>query len=182
MAKAGRVPFSRLNLDIAAITAHHEDVDRSLRDSFLPTSPFVASRYASDTFAEVGARLAQRLVENETSSVMSLLASLEADFRIDYLERGYQRLKDRLSRRFRELHKLKGARVSLEEEIFGAWKDKTTVPGDLIAELRSAFRYRHWIAHGRYWVPKLGRKYDYFAVNNLAQLVRASFPFVAPSR
>jgi len=167
-----------LNLDIAAVAAHHDDFERSLRDAFLPHSGFVMTRYPGDTPYEVQTRLDARLAENEVGSIMSLLASLEADFRIDYLERKYQRRKDALSRCFREIYKKKGPRVSLDEEIFEGWKDNTSVPASLISELRAVFRYRHWIAHGRYWAPKLGRKHDYFGVNTLAQLVRSSFPFL----
>ena len=32
----------------------------------------------------------------------------------------------------------------------------------------TAFKYRHWLAHGRYWEPKLGRIYDYYSLYDLA--------------
>lgn len=37
-----------------------------------------------------------------------------------------------------------------------------------ISELITAFKYRHWLAHGRYWEPKLGRIYDYYSLYDLA--------------
>jgi hypothetical protein len=38
----------------------------------------------------------------------------------------------------------------------------------VISDLRGALNYRNWLAHGRYWVAKLGRKYDFFSVLTLA--------------
>ena len=74
---------------------------------------------------------------------------------------------------------MKGLRVSLEGDIFSAWKQNSTASASTIAELTGAFRYRHWLAHGRYWVPKLGKKYDYEGVYSLADSVFHNFPFFA---
>jgi hypothetical protein len=51
----------------------------------------------------------------------------------------------------------------------------------LIGELRGAFRFRHWLAHGRYWTPKLGRRYNYEDVYALADETFKSFPFFGSS-
>ena len=48
---------------------------------------------------------------------MSLLAAVEAAFRIDYLQRCYQRKKDGVSRQFWEIYKEKETRASLEDEL-----------------------------------------------------------------
>lgn len=47
-------------------------------------------------------------------------------------------------------------------------RQETCMSKALLGELAGAFRYRHWLAHGRYWQPKLGRKYDYLSVFGLA--------------
>jgi hypothetical protein len=108
-----------------------------------------------------------------------LLSALEAAFRIDYLQRSYQRKKDKLSKTFRNLHQQKGSRASLEENILSVWKEHTSVPANLIGDLRGVFKYRHWLAHGRYWTPKLGQKYDYDSIYELAEIVFKSFPFMS---
>ncbi len=59
-----------------------------------------------------------------------------------------------MSREFREIYKEKETRVSLEEEIFEVWKNNTTGSTKLISDLRGAFKFRHWMAQGRYWTPK----------------------------
>jgi hypothetical protein len=65
----------------------------------------------------------------------------------------------------------------LDEDIFETWKEKSPAPGPrLISELRGAFKLRHWLAHGRYYEPNLGRKkYDFNFVYSLADDVLNSF-------
>jgi len=46
----------------------------------------------------------------------------------------------------------------------------------MIGELRGAFKFRHWLAHGSYWPPKLGRRYDFTFVYSLADDVLNAFP------
>jgi len=38
----------------------------------------------------------------------------------------------------------------------------------LISELRSVFKFRHWLAHGRFW--QIGRKYDFQTLYLLADV------------
>jgi hypothetical protein len=45
--------------------------------------------------------------------------------------------------------------------ILQTWADNSTVPREMIGDLRGAFRFRHWLAHGRYWTPRLGPKYSF---------------------
>ena len=45
---------------------------------------------------------------------LTILSSLEASFRIDYLLRCYNKKKDKISRRFRDIHNDKGSRISLD--------------------------------------------------------------------
>jgi hypothetical protein len=46
----------------------------------------------------------------------------------------------------------------------------------MIGALRGALNFRHWIAHGRYWEPKLGRAYGFADIYNLAKGIVAGFP------
>ncbi len=87
-----------------------------------------------------------------------------------------QEKKDILSRTFKEIFDLKGNEASLEQDIFNSWKHPSDVPNYIVSELIGAFKYRHWLAHGRYWEPKLGSKYDYHSIYTLGQLIVSSFP------
>ena len=102
---------------------------------------------------------------------------MEAAFRIDYLQRCYRRGKDPVSRAFRNIYRTKQQHASLEDEIFEAWAKNASGTSSIIGDLRSVFRFRHWLAHGRYWTPKLGRRYGFSDVFSLADLALRSFPF-----
>ncbi len=102
----------------------------------------------------------------------SLLSSAEATFKVEYLQRVYNKDKDTISRTFRKLYKLKGVSVSLEDDLLSVWSDHfsgASYVSRAIGDLKGAFNFRNWLAHGRFWTPKLGRKYDAFTVFTIAQ-------------
>jgi|SRR6266581_2148127 len=175
-----RVTFSNRNVNISNFALHHSDMEASLRLYFSPSASTFSARFFGDLTSEVNAKLEQRLAEIDMASALTVLSALEAVFRIDYLQRCYRKERDPLSRAFRDLHKRKQTRVRLETEIFDIWKEYTDVEAKLIGDLRGAFNFRHWLAHGRYWEPKLGRKYDFVTVYGLAANVLSSFPLLGP--
>ena len=179
---ADRISFSGQHLALQEIFAQHADVEASLRSYFSPASVDYAVRFSDykkpdDVQDAVKDELEMRLAEHERTTIFAILAALEAAFRIDYLQRSYKKKKDSLSRGFRDLHRKKGSRASLEDEILDEWKKYSSVSGKVIGDLKGAFKYRHWLAHGRYWEPKLGQKYDYYSVYILAESIFGSFPF-----
>jgi hypothetical protein len=139
-------------------------------------NPSFAVRFLAMRSSEIAAELADRLNETDVRSSLAILIRLEAAFRIDYLQRCQKRKRDALSKAFRALYKDKGPNVGLEDHIFVAWQREHPQTGPLISELAGAFKLRHWLAHGSYWQPKLGRKYDYQGICALADSVLASFP------
>ncbi len=173
---ADRILFSGQHLELPDIVAQHTDIELSLRSYFSPASVSYTIRFADYVESEVKEELEIRLAEHDRTSIFAVLSTVEAAFRIDYLQRSYKKKKDPLSRGFRDLHSRKGSRASLEDEILDKWKEHSTVPGKLIGELKGAFKFRHWLAHGRYWEPKLGQKYDYDGIYLLAETILNSFP------
>jgi len=173
---ANRVIFSGLQLGLTEIADHHRDLRFSLRLYFSPGSPSYPARFAGYAATEVTKELRRRLEEVDKTSSLAVMASIEAAFRIDYLQRCYRRGKDPVSRAFRSIYKAKQTHASLKDEIFGAWADNSSVPRSIIGDLRGAFRFRDWLAHGRYWKPRLGRRYDFNDVFALADLTLRSFP------
>lgn len=176
MARRRRVVFSNRHLAPDEISQHHRDIEIALRNYFSRENPRFEIRFAGYTPDEVRNEMNARLEEHERTTSLNLLAALEAAFRIDFLQRCYERRKDRLSRAFRHVYTQKGSRVSLEGDILPAWRENSSVPQRIISSLRDAFRYRHWLAHGRYWEPKLGQKYDYQGLATLAEAVFDGFP------
>jgi hypothetical protein len=178
LAMPSKVAFSKRHSEIGKLALYHEDVERSLRLYFSPDAQSYSVRFAGYSKVEVNRELNERLAELELASALSALSAIEAAFRIDYLQRCYLRKKDPLSRAFRRLHKEKEMKVSLEDEIFEIWKEYATGASPLIGNLRGAFKFRHWLAHGRYWVPKFP-KYDYLTIYTLAESALNSLPLLA---
>jgi len=159
---------------VVEIAEYHTDVVSSLKLYFSQ----VLQVSANDVRVrdEIASRLTARLEETDHRSAFFILTSLEAAFRVDYQCRCEKRLKDDLSKAFRAIWKSRQTRVSLDEDIFEAWKEHSSGSRRLIGELRSAFNFRHWLAHGSYWVPKFGRTYDFNFVYSLADEVLDAFP------
>lgn len=94
--------------------------------------------------------------ELDREVTMALLASFEALFRTDFLDRVRGRLKDPASRDLRALHRGKGDRPDMDS-ILDVWKSHSSRP-QRISRLKQYFDRRHWLAHGRYYVHKSGRQ------------------------
>jgi hypothetical protein len=163
---ADRVSFSAEEQSLEEIANHHADVQAGIFEFFAGSSRTLLDRYADSKVDEVRDR---SLVELSFTSSLSVLSSVEAAIRLDYLRRVYGRWRDPLSRSMKELHKDKENRARLEDDLIGLWRDHTDVSVGLLGALVGAFKYRHWLAHGRYWTPKFGRQYDYETVYDIAQ-------------
>lgn len=98
--------------------------------------------------------------ELENVTCLILLSAVEAKLRLDYRSRISEKKKDLLSRKFRNIYKKKGMRASLEDDILKTWIEFYPEFKQIISNYKSALQYRNWLAHGRYWIPKLGRPYD----------------------
>ncbi|SRR5258708_110146 len=169
---ANRVLRETLTLD--EIANYRADVQLSLAASFRDLLPEFVIRYAELTIQELRELQAARLRETDMQCALTVLGAVEAAFRIDYEIRCKSRLKDPLSRKFRNLYQKYQLRVRLEDDIFEIWKDESRATKSLIGNLKGAFDYRHWLAHGRYWPPKLGREYDFQTVFILADAIFTS--------
>lgn len=72
-----------------------------------------------------------------------------------------ERYKDDLSRPFRSLYKEYENRVSLEDDILGNWKLHHPKRKNVFSDYIAALSFRNWLAHGRYWTPRFGRRFDF---------------------
>jgi hypothetical protein len=73
---------------------------------------------------------------------------------------------------------LEKKQISFEEDILQGWRSYFPADKAVLSQLKGAFNYRHWFAHGRYYTPKLGQKYDFFLVYGLAQVIDQRLSFV----
>ncbi|HZG27647.1 MAG TPA: hypothetical protein VE079_04220 [Ensifer sp.] len=174
-----RVSFSGESLNLQDTADFHKDTEAALKQYYSTVSPTYEIRFFGNSAQDVESELAVRLAELNRNSTLTVLALIEARFRIDYELRRRKRKRDPVSTEFRELYAAKGSRVSLEDDILGVWRKNKPGHVALVGNLRSAFKFRHWMAHGRYWTPKFGRQIDYLAAHALAQLTLASFPLMS---
>lgn len=152
-------------LTLPDIANHHLVLEAALFDLFADPNHAVLVQYVGLPIDEVRGKA---LAELEHTSSLSLLACVEAALRVDYDQRVSARGRSPLSRALRDVHREKEAYARLEDDILGAWKENSTVGRQVISALIGAFKYRHWLAHGRYWPPKFGRTYDYQSVYDIA--------------
>lgn len=177
MPKYKKVVFFGNSVKIDEILQQYQDSSLAIRFYFSLENPKAYELFVGLSESELLEKCNKVLYENELALSLVLLSALEANFRVDYISRVERRLKDDLSRHFRELHKNSGNRVSLEDNILEGWKSYTNIQQKLIGEIRSAFKYRHWLAHGRYWKPKLGQEYDFFKLQLLCENSLEQFDF-----
>lgn len=161
---AKRVSFSDQDLGLEEIAVHYDSLISSLREYYSPNSPSFLARCSSYTNAEVEDELSRHIAEIDLTSALNVMSATEAALRVDYLDRAYRRGKDKLSRAMRDVYQTKSEKASLEDDIIAAWTATGIMKNQLAGDLKSAYRYRHWLAHGRYWTLKIGRKYDFFSL------------------
>jgi len=157
-----RVSFSNEQLPVKEIETYFLRTEKALKSFYQINNP----SFINFTSEELENERDQMIEELDKSTAFTILAAIEAHLRIDFLQRCYNREKDPLSRKFRELNEEKNLNVSLED-ILELWMQHI-IRKSVISDLRGALNYRNWLAHGRYWVAKLGRKYDFYSVLTLA--------------
>ncbi|WP_202369638.1 hypothetical protein [Pseudomonas sp. MWU318] len=177
MKRIGFTP-SGLNLELSEIADHYDVVSSSMTIFYAEDSPSFLSRHAFSMPAQILSdyRKAQR--ELEISICLTILASLEAKFRLDYLQRVDSKLKDPLSRAYMKLYGRHKNKIGFDD-LLDAWKRYAPSSIVYVRELKGALAFRHWLAHGRYWEPKLARVHGYTDIYRLADDVITNFPFVS---
>lgn len=175
-----KIRFSNEHLVLADIMQHHTDLKNALRLYFSEDNKNLQARFSEYTNKKLlFQELSKRTEELDLSSVFSLFSAIEAAFRIDCLQRISKKKNDPLSRLFDKKYSKKNlAKIGIKE-IFSDWEDHTKdqYTLTLISNLKDAFNYRNWLAHGRYWRrQKRQKKYDYAYTYNIAETVFSSFP------
>ena len=169
---ANRVALLPERLEFEEVAIAHSDIAKSIRFYYGRASiEGLDAKFIGYTPGEVDQERDRRLEYLERSSAFNVLAALEASFRLDCDIRCSKRKKDDLSRFFRDRSKrIRGDRISFERDILEGWKTYSLQSKSLISQVKAAFHYRHWLAHGCCW-NLLGRKYDFDSVYLLAQEV-----------
>ena len=98
-----------------------------------------------------------------------IISATEALLRTDYFKKVYKKDKSDIGKAFRDKYKVSGEKVSLEEDIIEVWK--TTDKKRLFSDFLGLLKYRHWLAHGRYWKPRLGREYSFDVTYQISESI-----------
>jgi hypothetical protein len=160
------VALSGENQTLSAINQHYIDTTAALRHYY--SFPNSYPRFTGYTPEELVDELEKRLLEQNRTAALSVLAAVEAAFSIDFFQRVKKGKKnDPLAKAFRAVNRSTSAHLPMEV-ILDAWCDHAGVRRHIMGTLKGAFNYRHWLAHGRYWIPSLGRKYDYETIFEIA--------------
>ena len=133
----------------------HRAIDSQLQQERAARSPQPDAIFFGMTPDEVGA-LFLRL---DQLAMLDLLSTAEAYLRVDCQNRVRKRRKDALSRQFRSVAKHRPDKVRLAEDILDGWSKHHPGHKTCISEFKAALKLRNWLAHGRYWYPKLGKSY-----------------------
>lgn len=133
------------------------------------------NRFLGMTPEEVQGFLIERQQELDYQSSLALLGSIEAILQLDFHCLVQNKLKDPLSREFRKLKKSIQRRISLEEHILKAWQTIYPETRPLFQPLSKAIKFRHWLAHGRYWLHR-SEKFNFYELYEIAELMQNSLP------
>lgn len=174
---AKKLSKSNLQLNRNQIYEIYDLRKKSAKLYFSIKNPDYNYIFYNESRKEIELKLSNQLQEIEYDACLNILASIEAVFRLDYAERCEKKDKSTISKIFREHYQKYKFKVSFEDVILEVWKNDSSSNKYLISNLKSAFKFRHWLAHGRYWTPKFGQNYDFTELYNLSKKLE-SFPFV----
>jgi len=122
--------------------------------------PVLTPKFFGYTLSEIEEHFEENVNELERLVCFDLISATEGALRVDFYSRIAARKKTDLTRDFKQIRKEKEGRISLEQDIIEKWKEYYPAQKRFFSDLTGLLKYRHWLAHGRYWVPKLGKDYD----------------------
>jgi len=181
VAKRGNFARHANILTTGQIYRWHDAEYTSLDWFYSKDNPSYASKFIGYSDEEVVKKRKDHLRELETQSSFFTLATIEAWLVIDYQTRVRKRLKDPLSKYFRQHDQEFIGHITLNNDIFNAWQQHHPELKRDIGILKGAMEYRHWLAHGRHWSPKFPKhQYDFVSVYHMATTIENEFPLAKP--
>ena len=176
MASSGLILFSQEHLALEEISKQYTNVENSVTLYFSSGNPRFSEVFSLYSPVELLEERNGCLIEHGLSVSMTILAAVEAAFRIDFELRCRNTNPDPISERLRIMRRGRVQHsISFTGEILHTWEQEYPRGVDVIPAMREAFQFRNWLAHGRYWVPDTD-KIDYGDVYALAESVFEVFP------
>lgn len=155
-------------MPIDSINSYYDSVKKAITTMFSPTAN---NNYAVDfcglSLIEIQEEQDNLYDELEIEATLCLIAYLESLFRTDFIVRCELKKRDVLSRLYRAAYNPIKApyTYSFKEFILENWKKAYPNEKALMDRIIEMMNFRHWIAHGRYWMFKDNpNKFTYSAV------------------
>ncbi len=160
---------------LADLADYHADAEAALRLLYSAINPDYGRRFTNYLNDEINEEFAEQLAETGLRSSLITLAQVEAAFRVDYRLRCKLKKADEISIKFRKIYKARKERARLDEDIIATWYQHV-IPQEraVISQLRGMLKFRHWLAHGRYWI--FGHKFVFEDVYLIADAVTSGLP------
>jgi len=159
----------------AQVIGHHTMAQEAINLLFSDLNP----DYSALPSAELERLRKLAIRAQELRDMMALLAFLEACFKLDYGSRKRLNLKDRLSKVLIKIFNRKHNKARLMEDIIKGWQQEGFLSHLEYDRINSAFKLRHWIAHGQYWSPDKIKPHDFLEVAEFVEGLVNSRAFVS---
>lgn len=177
MARVGSLVFSYEHLPLEKISKQYSSVENSIELYFSPGNPRFSQIFAFYSPQEIHDERNTCLSEHGLGTSMTVLAAVEAAFRIDFELRCQSTNDDPISNHLRMIRRGRTQHlISFTEDILNGWEQEFPSGRQTIPAMREAYKFRNWLAHGRYWIPNI-EKFEYGDLYALAEEVFSIFPF-----
>jgi hypothetical protein len=135
----------------------------------LLSSNLIPERYRDQTLDELREQFASARKHLQYAAMLHLLTTTEALLRLAFEDISERKTKPTIFRRFRKIGRERGEKIRLEEDILNTWIEVYPETARSIRDFKGVVPLRDWLAHGRYWNPKIGRpKYEVSDVFDIA--------------
>jgi hypothetical protein len=116
--------------------------------------------------------------ELDKLTILFIVATAEANIRMDFKWRAKKRLKDEISKQFSQIHKDRPTRIRLEDDILNIWSNfrNGTDSKKIIGHFKGLLKYRHWLAHGRSWQQQIGQPFTPESALDISEQLFTSLP------
>jgi hypothetical protein len=133
------------------------------------SSTLIPERYRDRTLYELREQFASARKHLRYSAMLHLLTTTEALLRLAFEDISKRKTKPAIFRRFRKIGRERPGKIRLEEDILNIWIAVYPETARSIREFKGVVPLRDWLAHGRYWNPKIGRpEYEVWDVFDIA--------------
>lgn len=176
MARVHSIKKSGKHLDIDYVCYKKENIDLSINLFYSISNPSYYANFVGMSENEIQVIKEDILKENDATHSLLILTTIEALFRLDADKKYCDKKKNEYSKQIKDIYdKTKGERIRLEEDLINT---RMSEDDDKLRrfynELKKCFKYRHWLAHGRYWDPKRITAVDFDSIKILIATILTS--------